>query len=107
MTNLYETMLITSTRFDEEATVALVAKFKKLIEKNGEIVSVDEWGKKRLAYPIQDETEGLYTLITFTCSPDFPAELERVYGITDGVLRSMVIAKQPEAAKKPAKNTEA
>ncbi len=99
MSNLYETMLITSTNLDEEAAEKLLSKFKKLIEKNGEIVTVDDWGKKRLAYPIQDETEGVYTLITFKCNPEFVAELERVYKITDGILRTMVIAKPEETVK--------
>lgn len=88
----YETMLVTSAALDEEATAALVGKFKSLIEANGTIDSVDEWGKKRLAYPINDETEGVYTVIRFTSNPDFPAELDRVFKITEGVLRSMTIA---------------
>ena len=96
----YETMLITSATLDEEATAALVGKFKTLIEKNGTIDSVDEWGKRKLAYPINDETEAVYTVITFTSAPEFPAELDRVYGITDGVLRSMIIAKEEEAEAK-------
>ena len=54
--------------------------------------SVDDWGKKRLAYPINDETEGVYTVINFTSEPDFPAELDRVFKITEGVLRSMTLA---------------
>ena len=88
----YETMLVTSAALDEEATAALVGKFKSLIEANGTIDSVDEWGKKRLAYPINDETDGIYTVINFTSNTDFPAELDRVYKITDGVLRSMIVA---------------
>ena len=96
----YETMLITSATLVEEATAALVGKFKTLIEKNGTIDSVDEWGKRKLAYPINDETEAVYTVITFTSAPEFPAELDRVYGITDGVLRSMIIAKEEEAEAK-------
>ena len=88
----YETMLITSAALDEEATAALVGKFKSLIEANGTIDSVDEWGKKRLAYPINDEVEGVYTVIKFTSEPAFPAELDRVYKITDGVLRTMIVA---------------
>ena len=96
----YETMLITSATLDEEATAALVGKFKTLIEKNGTIENVDEWGKRKLAYPINDETEAVYTVITFTSAPEFPAELDHVYGITDGVLRSMIIAKEEEAEAK-------
>ena len=90
----YETMLITTATLDDEATAALVGKFKSLIEANGTIDSIDEWGKKRLAYPINDETEGVYTVIKFTSGPDFPAELDRVYKITEGVMRSLIVAKE-------------
>ena len=89
----YETMLVTSSALDEEATAALVGKFKSLIEANGTIDSVDAWGKKRLAYPINDEEEGVYTVINFTSNTDFPAELDRVYKITEGVLRTLIVAK--------------
>ena len=92
----YETMLVTSSALDEEATAALVGKFKSLIEANGTIDSVDEWGKKHLAYPINDEEDGVYTVINFTSEPAFPAELDRVYKITDGVLRSLIVAKDEE-----------
>ena len=88
----YETMLVTSAVLDEEATTALVGKFKSLIEANGTIDSVDDWGKRRLAYPINDEAEGIYTVIKFTSEPSFPAELDRVYKITDGVMRTMIVA---------------
>ena len=88
----YETMLVTSSALDEEASAALVGKFKSLIEANGTIDSVDEWGKKRLAYPINDETDGVYTVIKFTSAPEFPAELDRIYKITDGILRSIIVA---------------
>lgn len=90
----YETMLVVSAALDEESIQALVAKFKALIEANGTIEAVEEWGKRRLAYPINDENEGYYVVTTFEAAPDFPAELDRVYRITDGVLRSMTIAKQ-------------
>ena len=75
----YETMLVTTATLDEEATAALVGKFKSLIEANGTIDSVEDWGKRRLAYPINKENEGVYTLINFTSEADFPAELDRVY----------------------------
>ena len=90
----YETMLVTSAALDEEATTALVGKFKSLIEANGTIEAVDEWGKRRLAYPINDENEGVYTVITFTSEPNFPAELDRVYKITEGVLRTIIVAEE-------------
>ena len=98
----YETMLVTAATLDEEATAALVGKFKSLIEANGTIDSVEEWGRRRLAYPINKQNEGIYTLIHFTSGPDFPAELDRVYKITDGVMRSMIVAKE-EVAKPEAK----
>ena len=88
----YETMMVTTANLDEEASNALINKFKNLIAANGTIDSVDDWGKKRLAYPINDETEGVYTVINFTSEPDFPAELDRVFKITEGVLRSMTLA---------------
>jgi small subunit ribosomal protein S6 len=90
---MYETMLVTSATLEAEAAAAVVDKFKKLIEANGTIDAVEEWGKRRLAYPINKEDDGVYTLIHFTSTPDFPAELDRVYKITDGVLRSLIIVK--------------
>ena len=89
--NKYETIFIIDATKTEEEITALVEKFKALIEANGTIESIDDWGKRRLAYPINDLTEGYYTLINFTSAPEFPAELERVYGITDGILRNIVI----------------
>ena len=90
----YETMLVTNPALDEEASAALIGKFKSLIEANGTIDSVDEWGKRRLAYPIEVNTEGVYTVIKFSSNPDFPAELDRVYKITEGVLRSIIVAEE-------------
>ncbi len=89
----YETVMVFSTAITEEETQALVEKFKNLIAKNGTVESVDDWGKRRLAYPINDENDGYYVLVNFSCEPDFPAELDRVYKITDGVLRSLIVAK--------------
>ncbi len=93
ITAKYETVFIVSPVLDEEADAAVVEKFKNLIAANGEISKVDDWGKRKLAYPIDDLTEGHYILVEFTSGTDFPAELERIYGITDGVLRSIVIRK--------------
>lgn len=90
----YETMLVTSANLDEEASAALIGKFKTLIEAHGTIDSVDDWGKRRLAYPIEKQTEGVYTVIKFTSDPSFPAELDRVYKITEGVLRNIIIAEE-------------
>lgn len=97
--NAYETVFILSATQGEDGIAALVQKFKELIEANGTIESVDEWGKRRLAYPINKEVEGYYTLINFTSSPAFTAELDRIYKITDGVLRSLIIKKEIKPAK--------
>ena len=89
----YETMLITSAALDEEASSALIGKFKSLIEANGTIDSIDEWGKRRLAYPINDLMEGYYVLMTFNAAAAIPAELDRIFRITDGVMRSLIVCK--------------
>ena len=89
----YESVLVISTKLAEEAISGLVQKFKELIEANATLDSVDEWGKRKLAYEINKETEGYYVLFNFTSSKDFPAELDRVYKITDGILRSLIIKK--------------
>ena len=91
MANSYETMLVFSVANGDEAVTALVEKFKALIEANGTIESVEEWGKRKLAYPINYEPEGYYMLVNFTCEPEFPAELDRVVNITEGVLRSLIV----------------
>jgi small subunit ribosomal protein S6 len=92
MMQKYEAMVVISTKQEEEAVKGLVERFKGLIEENGTLVSVDEWGKKRLAYMINKETEGYYVLYTFESNAAFPAELSRRLRITEGLLRSMIIA---------------
>ena len=89
----YEVVYILDPALSEEATAALVEKFKTMIADNATVENVDEWGKRRLAYAIEDETEGYYVLVTFQSAPEFPAELERVLNITDGALRHLVIKK--------------
>lgn len=90
----YESIIVFSVegKTDEDVQ-ALVEKFKALIEKNGTLESIDDWGKKKLAYLINDEAEGNYVLYNFESEPSFPAELERIAGITEGVLRSIVVRK--------------
>ncbi len=88
----YETIMVFSCK-NEEAIPALVEKFTTLINDHATEVSVEDWGKKRLAYPINYETEGYYVLVNFTSVPSFPAELDRIYNITDGVIRSLIVAK--------------
>ena len=89
----YEVVYIIDAAQSEEAIAATVEKFKALAEKHSSVVEVDEWGKKRLAYAINYKTEGYYVLMNFTSDPEFPQELDRVLGITDGILRSMIIRK--------------
>ena len=92
--NKYETIFVVDATLEEDAIAGIVDKFKTLISNAGEIEGeVEEWGKRRLAYPIDYKTEGYYVLITLSAKPDFPAELERVYNITDGLLRSIIIKK--------------
>ncbi|MBQ3181443.1 MAG: 30S ribosomal protein S6 [Clostridia bacterium] len=97
--NKYETIFVVDASLEEEAIAGIVEKFKTLISNAGEIESVDEWGKRRLAYPIDFKTEGYYVLVNFSAKPDFPAELERIYNITDGLLRSIIIKKDEKNAK--------
>ena len=93
MVNSYETVMVFSVKNGGEATTALVEKFKELIAKNGNIENVDEWGKRRLAYQINYETEGYYVVVNYTAAPEFVAELNRVFNITDGVLRYLTVNK--------------
>ena len=93
----YEAVFIFSNTLGEDGIAAIKDKFEKLIADNAELGKVDEWGSRRLAYPIQDETEGFYVLYNFVSGPEFPAELERVAKITDGVLRDMIIRKDEKA----------
>ena len=94
--NKYETIMVINPTLEEEKIEAVVEKFKALISANGEITNVDVWGKKKLAYEIDDLTEGYYVLVEFSSKPEFPAELERVYKITDGIIRDIVIKKDEE-----------
>ena len=101
MKEAYESILIVSCKNGEEAIAEVVGKFKKMIETGATLDSVEEWGKRKLAYLINKESEGYYVLFNFTCDADFPAELDRVYNITDGVLRSLIV-KRVEKSEAPA-----
>lgn len=87
----YETIFIVDLQKGEEGVKALVDKFTGLIAENGNIVETDEWGKRRLAYPINDLAEGYYVLVKFTAPAHFVSELERIFGITEGIMRSIVV----------------
>ena len=86
----YEVMYIINPNFSDEDRAAIVEKFKALVEANGTLDEMEEMGKRKLAYEINYISEGYYVLVKFTSGPDFPAEFDRVLGITDGVMRSMI-----------------
>lgn len=88
--NAYEALFIVDMSEGEAAVKTLVEKFKALIAENAEITGVNEWGKRHLAYEINDKKEGYYVLVNFSAPTEFPAELERVFGITEGIMRYMV-----------------
>ena len=90
--NYYESMFVVDVTDGEDAVKASVEKFVGLISNNAETVyEVNEWGKRRLAYPINDKAEGYYVVVTFKAEPAFPAEFERLCKIDENILRSMVI----------------
>ena len=89
----YETIFVVDLTLGEDGVKGMVEKFTSLIAANGEVSEVNEWGKRRLAYAINDLNEGYYVLVNFNAPAEFPAELERVFGITEGILRSIVIKK--------------
>ena len=92
--NAYETVVVFSLKNGEEAVSTLIQKFKELIEKNAVLDGFDDWCKRKLAYMINKESEGYYVLFNFTSESDFPAELDRIYKITDGILRSLIVKKE-------------
>ena len=107
-------MFIVDTENGEDAVRAKVDKFIERITRNAEIVEVNEWGKRRLAYPINDKPEGYYTIVTFKSEATFPAELERRFNIDESIMRYLVIkldheavAKAAEVAAEPAAEAEA
>ena len=94
-TEKYELMYIINPNLSAEETAAVVEQFKALVEPTGTLEEMEEMGKRKLAYEINYISEGYYVLVKFTSGPDFPAELDRVLGITDGILRSL-ITRRPE-----------
>lgn len=89
----YEVVFIIDPAQGEEGVAALTEKFKTLVEQNSSAMEVEEWGKRKLAYAINYITEGYYVLISFTSAPEFPKELDRILGITEGIMRSMIVCK--------------
>ena len=92
--NKYEAMYVITPELEDEAIKGIIEKYTGIITANGgEIEKVDEWGRRRLAYPINYKTEGYYVLMSFTSGPEFPKELDRILGITEGIMRSMIVCK--------------
>ena len=98
ITNSYETLFIVDAQLAEDEIKATVEKFTALIESNGTLGEISEWGKRRLVYPINDKNEGYYVLVNFEAESAFPAELERLFGIDDRIMRSIVIRHEEKKA---------
>lgn len=93
ITRAYESTFIVNCTLPEEDMRAIIDKFLKLIGDNATVEKVTELGKRKLAYPIDDMTEGFYVYVEFTAEPAFEAELDRIYRITEGVMRSLTVVK--------------
>jgi small subunit ribosomal protein S6 len=92
--NKYESIFIISTLLEDEKIQEIIGTVKNLIESSGQLEKVDEWGKKRLAYEVNDQKEGYYVLMHFSAEPEFPTELERIYKITEGILKYLIVRRE-------------
>ena len=104
ITNAYELLFITDLTNGIEAAEAVANKFISRVEKNGEIIDVTTWGKRRLEYPINDKNEGFYTIVTFRAPAEYPHELERRLNIDESVMRSLIIKLDEAQAEKVARH---
>ncbi len=100
--NSYECLFIVDVTVGDDATNATVNKFMSLVEANPEVVDVAKWGKRRLAYPINDMPEGYYVVVTFKSAPEFPSEMDRLFNIDETIMRSMIVKLDYDAAEKKA-----
>lgn len=91
MAKNYEAVYILNPVIGEEATAATTEKIQALVEASATLEKVDVWGRRRLAYEINDQKEGYYVLMNFSAEAEFPKELERVLKITEGVMRYLVV----------------
>ncbi|NMA62191.1 MAG: 30S ribosomal protein S6 [Firmicutes bacterium] len=93
----YELMVIFAPQLDEEALTAQIERTKQLIANiGGEVEKVDKWGKRRLAYEINDNTEGFYVVIDFKAESGTTSEVERILKITDEVVRYLLVRRDEE-----------
>ena len=102
----YETLFAVNGNYSEEEYKTVCEKFVNLVNENATDVTVNEWGKRKLAYTINYVTEGYYVLLTFKSEPTFPLELNRVFGITEGIIRYMTLAVEEKAAPETVEATE-
>lgn len=94
MLNKYESIFIINSKLEEDGIKLLVDKLKNLLETSAQLESIDEWGNRKLAYPINDLSEGYYIMANFSAESDFPKELERICKITDGIIKYLIIRKE-------------
>lgn len=90
----YESLFVLRPNLEEEKRKEIIGKFTSIIESDGEVVKVDEWGNRKLAYEIDKLKEGYYVLVNFKASPELPKELERNFGITEDIIRYVVINRE-------------
>ena len=91
--NNYEVMFIIEAALDDEKKQAAIEMVKQIIAADGEVVKVDVWGNRKLAYPINKKNDGYYVVATFTASPELPKELDRRLKISDSIIRHIIINK--------------
>lgn len=92
--NKYESVIIINPSLEEQGIKEVITKFTDLINGNGKVENIEEVGRKKLAYEIQKHSEGYYTVFTFEANPEFITELERIYRITDSIMKFITIRKE-------------
>ncbi|NLG89676.1 MAG: 30S ribosomal protein S6 [Clostridiaceae bacterium] len=90
----YEAIFVINALLEDEKIQEIITTVKNLVESSAQLEKVDEWGKKRLAYEVDNQKEGYYVLIHFSAEPDFPAELERIFKITEGIMKYLIVKRQ-------------
>jgi len=91
--NKYENVIIINPSLEEQGMKDIITKFTDLISKDGKVENVEEVGRKKLAYEINKKSEGYYVVYTFEANPEFITELERIYRITDSVMKFITVRK--------------
>jgi len=97
--NRYETMLIIDPTLDQEKIDAVISRYEEMIKTDGEIIAIDQWGKKRLAYPIKKKPTGYYVLYKYTAGNKVPQNLVNDMNINSSILRYMTLVIDKRAMK--------